>query len=316
MVFLLGAILPVQARETGIRVKKDGTIHTVPLERYVEGVLMGEVPADWPLEALKAQAVAVRTYTLFRKQTPRSRDYDLEATVNDQVFSSSREVPASVHEAVMQTRGELLKKEDLLVPAYFHSCCGGQTEDPAEVWGRWTPHAAKVVDSYCQACPYTHWEYKASKEDLQGLLRRLLADKNVDLSERWSLLVRERTAAHRVKTLVLKVGGLDYEIEAQKFRRTVGYSQLRSNWYDVVEDVEDIRFVGHGFGHGVGLCQWGAKGMAGAGFDYRAILQFYYPEAVIDGSASQAPQPEIPVDVSDVIDELMKNEEAEAVPAP
>ncbi|MDO8643468.1 MAG: SpoIID/LytB domain-containing protein, partial [bacterium] len=152
-----------------IAVQKDPLkVVTLPLEEYIQGVLQGEIPTDWPLEALKAQAVTARTYTLYRISHPANEEYDLETTVEDQVYKKSDEIPPSVQKAVQETAGEVLKKRGEIIPAFYHSCCGGITEDPAIIWGG--PSLKSVRDPNCLSCPNRSWEVEIGKERLREVL--------------------------------------------------------------------------------------------------------------------------------------------------
>ncbi|MDO8644134.1 MAG: SpoIID/LytB domain-containing protein, partial [bacterium] len=290
---LLGFPVTLRASSDGVKVKHDGAVHTVPLETYVEGVLMGEMPSDWPLEALKAQAVAARSYVLYRKQNPRNQDYDVQSTVHDQVYQSKK-VPELVHEAVLQTKGEILKSNGKILPGYFHSCCGGVTEEPSAVWGGPIEESVRVTDLSCSACPSVSWELTVPKSDLEFVLETLFLGQPLNFEGRWSLFVRERTASGRVKTFAWKNESQVLTFSAVNLRAKLGYERLKSTFLSVIEEEDSYRFEGKGFGHGVGLCQWGAKGMAEEGASYRDILSFYYPRVEL----SAPTQPEMEEEIS------------------
>ncbi|MBI1909536.1 MAG: SpoIID/LytB domain-containing protein [Deltaproteobacteria bacterium] len=263
----------------------------IELENYLLGVLAGEVPEDWPIEALKAQAVAARTYALYRRSNPRSELYDLETTVEDQVFKNpskghpSPKVSKRFRQAVAETAGEVLTSGEMptpeagLIPAYYHSCCGGQTEAASSVWGGLDSGLpAPIKDPYCKACPNFSWEERIPKAEITPLLFETEGEEG---KETMTLTIQNRDPAGRVQQLSIRQNGKSRLITANDFRRTVGYQRLKSSWFDFKEEEEAYIFSGHGSGHGVGLCQWGAKGMAERGFPYSEILKFYYPQAVI-----------------------------------
>ena len=254
-------------------------LNELPLEKYLIGLVHGEMNANWPREAIKAQVVAARTYALYRQQKRSDNKntlYDLETGTADQVYAGSQgSRDAIVEEAIAETKGEVLWFLGLY-PAYFHSCCGGQTETTDHAWGRQEASKA-VVDSYCANSPNHNWTLSFSTRELlqrlktHGLEGRLIKSIRVerfDNSPRNSFVSIETD-----KRILFLVAG--------DFRRILGYDQLKSTWFDVEQNHHQIIFKGTGYGHGVGLCQWGAKAMAEAGKTYREILDFYYPKAVV-----------------------------------
>ncbi len=247
----------------------------VPLERYVTGVLAGELYQDWPIEALKAQAVAARTYALYRKKNPRSDGVDLFADQNDQVFSKRTEHSPEVIEAVKETTGEVLVQNGEPFQAFFHSCCGGVIERADRVWPGLDspPPTTTHKDPFCENCPSRHWDLEIERSELTELMEK----GGISLDSDWSLEVAERDESGRVVRLLFRSSSGKNEISGTDFRRLVGNGRLKSTLFEVTELGESLIFSGKGFGHGVGLCQWGAKGMAEQGNNYRKILEFYYP---------------------------------------
>jgi stage II sporulation protein D len=260
----------VPSRGEPIRVGqvKDEELHLreIPLERYVAGVLEKEVHGGWPLEALKAQAVAARTYALYRKLKPRDTRFDVMADTTDQVFESDEGHSKLIVRAVLETEGETLQSGGKIFQAFFHSCCGGKSESANEVWAGAYPEPVTAIhdDPYCARCPPARWEHR------------------IDRGEFASVEVSERDASGRAKTvLVSPRSDKPRTLPAIAFRQLLGNTNLKSTLFDVVEGGDQIVFEGRGAGHGVGLCQWGAKGMAEQGNSYREILDFYYPGAEI-----------------------------------
>lgn len=246
------------------------------MEEYLLGVLAAEVPADWPLEALKAQAVAARSYALYRTRHPQTDGYDLEATVNDQLFQLHKVYSDQLVHAVRSTRGEILQWRDQSIPAFFHSCCGGYTEQASQVW-TWakdlTFYQAKA-DPYCGLCPDQGWEYRMTKDEMTLLLQmNRLAGGQVD-----HVILVSHEETKRVQQVAIITDAETIQLSGNRFRKLFGYDRVRSTVFNVLEFGDQLLFVGSGFGHGVGLCQWGAREMALKGKRYRQILQFYYPE--------------------------------------
>ncbi len=268
-------------------------VNELPLERYVAGVVGLEMDPAWPLEALKAQAVAARTYALHRRLARRRAAspaapagdgtyYDLETGVLDQMYGGADGEDPRAAEAVASTRGERLVGADgAPILAAFHSTAGGHTESAAEVWGRSLPYLAGRVCPYDRDSPVFAWRWTVPVEEVE---RRLVAG-GYPVRGLRRLEVADRTASGRARTLVAVADGGPITLPAVELRRLLGYGRLRSTSFEVDRDGDVLRFDGRGAGHGVGLCQWGARGMALTGHRYRAILGFYYPGARLATSA-------------------------------
>ncbi len=276
--------VPSSGRPVRVAKNSGGTVRRYPLERYLVGVLQKEVNANWPLEALKAQAVAARTYATYRLEHPRDGRFDVLSNTNDQAFESHSHPPRSIIRAVQETEGEILTDEGKAFEAFFHSCCGGHTESADAVWPGYhaSPLLVSQEDLSCHACPNEEWSFEMTREEL----KKILENPDRKLKRSWALTVGDLTASGRVRNLVMRSGQKRFVIDGSEFRKLVGYESLKSTLFTVTTNGESVVFEGHGFGHGVGLCQWGAKGMADHGSDYREILTFYYPGAILtDGKA-------------------------------
>lgn len=257
----------------------DGTltaVNVLPLEEYLVGLIAAEMSVDWPVEALKAQAVASRTYAVYQRDVRSSKwsnsIYDLESSVLDQVYDGSVKEDARVRGAVEATKGELIKKRGRAVKAFFHSACGGQTETALNVWGE-EKMFGTVRDPYCKRSPNSSWSYRIPKLELA--LR--LAKGGYPAEKIESMNIERRRNDPRAATVSIDTGGQTIFLQGSDLRRIIGYENVKSTWFDVKIDGDRVSFAGHGFGHGVGLCQWGAKAQAEAGKSYREILKFYYP---------------------------------------
>jgi stage II sporulation protein D len=267
-------------------------INEIDLEDYLRGVVPSEMPATWPREALMAQAVAARTYAVHSIAGSRARArsaYDLDATVHDQVYLGLSVETEATDSAVHSTVGQLLEYESSPIRAYFHSACGGITEIPENVWGGASAGAGRgfvyrhVVDTWCAASPHSAWRSEFSLGDLRKRLAR------ISLREILSLSADTRNESGRVKSFsvegTLRTSRVAVEtVRGQEFRMLLGAGRIRSLRLELAQEQDSWVFTGSGWGHGVGLCQWGARGMAEAGFDYRRILANYYP-----GSTLRAP---------------------------
>lgn len=261
----------------------------MPLEKYLERVVSSEVPGDWPLEALKAQAVAARSYAVARlsEKSIQAGDTWLESNVIDQVFDFDRRHERAA-EAVQATAGEILVDRStdagpqLAVKAHFHSDCGGRTDDPKAIWGSGQVRTngfrkSSVADTACANNGRSQWRYVATLADLtERLSARAGLPKGFKIA---NLEVDHRTAGGRALTLrLLSSEQSTVLLPGEKLRSILGYSEIRSTLFNVKRRGDRLEFNGRGYGHGAGLCQWGAKRLALDGKSHQEILSHYYPD--------------------------------------
>jgi stage II sporulation protein D len=248
-------------------------INELGLEDYTKAVVGEEVSQSWPMEALKAQAVVARTYAMFKKRKAACGDYDLCSTVNSQVFNGGAKEKERPSQAARATEGEVLSFDGELVETLYHSSCGGKTEDSGEVWD-WSEPYLKSQDCSCaKQSPYASWRKTISVSEIEDALK----SGGHPTEGVASITVAERSKTGRAKTVRVKADTGGATLKGGDFRRIVGYSKLPSTFFDVERDGDSFVFTGKGSGHGVGLCQWGAKVMAEEGKGYREILEHYYP---------------------------------------
>ncbi|NBD14055.1 MULTISPECIES: SpoIID/LytB domain-containing protein [Corallococcus] len=240
-------------------------INVIPLEDYLAAVLGSEMPVSFPLEALKAQAVAARTYALQKKLDSYGAAFHMGSSVLHQVYGGVNREDAKTRAAVEATRGEVLTYDLAPIEAYFHASCGGHTESGQDALQRNLPYL-RPVDCPCGKLPASRWSATLSEAELRKALK----------SSPEGLRVTGRTSTHRVTRVTLKDGTV---VDGVLFRRKLGYTRLKSLDFDVEASGKDYVFTGRGFGHGAGLCQWGAKAFADQGRTYREILSHYYPGA-------------------------------------
>jgi stage II sporulation protein D len=259
----------LSARNGGIRV-----VEVVPLEEYVAAVLSREAPPSFLPEALAALAVSVRTYTLLAVASPRDPDYDVVAGVEDQVFEGVENVGPVFRAAAEETRGEVLYYKGGLARTVYHSTCGGMTESAEDAWGKDIPYLRSVVCNDCRESPAWRWEYGMGRAE--GV--RIAIALGVRAGDDLGFAVAGRTRTGRASRMRVTSGGVAREVKASMFRRTAGYALVKSLWIEIVPAGGGWRITGKGYGHGVGMCQWGANGMAKRGARYREILARYYLE--------------------------------------
>ena len=246
----------------------------LPLESYLEGVVNGEIDSSWPMEAVKAQVVAARSYALFRMRGEGTL-YDLKTDVSDQVYAGLRSEDSRAGEAVRLTRGQALTRDGSPIEAFYHASCGGRTSSAQEVWGIVQPSLPGVVCGACDDAPYARWNLSLDRGRITEAIRTLYPR----VSSPKSLGIHRRTTDGRVLTLYVETADGRVLVDAGDFRKVIGYRQLPSTRFSLGMAGERIVLTGEGYGHGVGLCQWGTRGGALAGMDYRQILSKYYPGA-------------------------------------
>jgi len=259
----------------------DGTlaaVNEVPLEDYLVGVLLAESNERWPLEALRAQAIVSRTYAVYHRLINAAKPYHIVASTAHQQFVGRVAATSPAWAAVQETTGQILRWEGELFPAFYHTDSGGYTEDPRTVFAaRNIPGLRPVVCPFSTGSPHYSWSLDLRLADLSEALRR----NHVGVGTVRSIEVSERTASLRATVVTVRGSSGVTRLRGNDFRRMVGYDTLKSTLFAVAVDGEVARFAGRGYGHGVGMCQWGAKGMAEQGATARQILAFYYPGAVL-----------------------------------
>lgn len=252
-------------------------VGVMPLDEYIVGVLASEMPLGWPLETLKAQAVAARSYTLAVMNERKNKAYHLESSVLDQVF---RHVMAEDEndvkikkalQAVRETEGvKLYGPDNRVLKAFYHADCGGKTTTAKNVWSAGV-NTGTAVDASCPTSPSAQWTLKVRKEDLA---RKLHTAPIAKIS-----LIRTPADSRVEMVKVAMNDGQEKKINANEFRQALGFQDLRSTLFDMHSHDDEYVFTGRGFGHGVGLCQWGSRAMGLQGKSFAQILKHYYPLA-------------------------------------
>ncbi|NCO67491.1 MAG: cell division protein [Nitrospirae bacterium CG_4_10_14_0_8_um_filter_41_23] len=270
-----GDLLVMGSRYTGnIDVwKGEGGIYLInelPIEDYVKDVVVAEVGSNWDMEALKAQAVISRTYAVYQKKINGDSIYHIVSSVLNQVYKGNNP-NVRVAYAVAETSGEILTFDNRAIEAFYHSTCGGKTENPEDVFGKSYPYL-KSVESNCEISPYSTWEKRIEITEIE---------KALNLSGIKEISIKSYTSTKRVKQLdIINNSGI-ITINATDLRKALGWSRLPSTNFSVTRDGDSMIFKGKGYGHGVGLCQWGALQMAREGKNYKEILSFFYPGTII-----------------------------------
>lgn len=248
-------------------------INEVPLEDYLVGLINCEISSQWPIEAVKAQAVIARTYALYQKQARKGAPYHLESSVLDQVYEGCDIEDSRAARGVKETAGEVLTFDGAIIQAFYHSSCGGRTEAAENVWGFPVQYMQGVECKYCVNTPSVRWSQTLSLSRLEAAMRNA-GNKVTGLRD---IRVVRRNKSGRIVELLLDSDQGRVSVSGVNFRKAIGYSVIKSTNFDLKLSGDDVIFSGTGYGHGVGLCQWGSKNRAMEGFSYREILSYYYP---------------------------------------
>jgi stage II sporulation protein D len=253
-------------------------VNEVALEEYVVGVLRAETPERFPAEALRAQAIAARTYAAYHRLLGEGKPFHIIASTAHQQFFGRVPPGSPMWDAVSATAGQVLRWEGEVFPAFYHAESGGYTEDPRNVFASANMPALKAVRCEFSAnSPHFYWNLDLKLADLAEILRR----QGLAVGTVRGIEVIERTPSLRAITVSVRGSHGIVRLRGNDFRRMVGYDTLKSTLFAVAVDRGTAHFSGRGYGHGVGMCQWGAKGMAEHGYTAGQIVNFYYPGAVL-----------------------------------
>jgi stage II sporulation protein D len=259
------------------------------LEDYLKSVVPSEMPPRWPKEAIKAQAIISRTYAMYRMAMHSNKPYDVRDDVFSQVYGGKSAEDRRVSNIIQQTQGLVLVSNDSsLLPSFFHALCGGRTENAMQIWGGRPIRALEGIEcNFCEEAPRFLWSAEFTPFKISSLL-----DKNgIRISGIESIEVDGRTSSGRARNVLIRYAGRrERVISAAGFRLMLGPNILRSTKFSIKKQGDGFIFNGQGWGHGVGLCQWGAYFMARQGYTVEQILQHYYPfSSIVPSSEALLP---------------------------
>ncbi len=255
-------------------------VNTIGIEKYLTSVVGSEMPHRWPLEALKAQSIASRTYAL--KKTGNDL-YDIDSTQIDQVYNGLESKTYKTNKAVNNTRSLVILHKNKLINALFHSSSGGMTENSEDVWRNKYPYLISVKD-FDQNNPKMYWKKIFSDKELQILFPKIGGIKGVE--------ILDITKTGRVKNIKLigNYGSLDFSGTNLRKKMRLKSTLFRFKFITDNNQKENkktkklndsLLITGMGSGHGVGMSQWGAKDLAKRGYKAKNILKHYYKEIQI-----------------------------------
>lgn len=246
-------------------------LNLVELESYLISVVPSEMPASWPQEALKAQAVCARTYVLREMIGRKNKAWDVDTSTNTQVYKGvAKENPKSTA-AVEETSGLILVFNGTPIQSFFHSNSGGVTEDPKNVWGNSVDYLTSIRSDYDKVGDNYAWEEKIKISQMDYLLSPL------GIGQIQDILVVNRFPSARVEAVEVQGSNGTKQIKGVEFRKLMGATKLRSTRFGIRKEDETTFYIkGLGSGHGVGLSQWGSYGMAKENKNFTEILSYYY----------------------------------------
>ena len=271
-----------QINEKGYRgyilVRKNGNnleiINILSLEKYLYGVIKLEISPKWDLSTLCAQAIAARTYA-FRKLWKEA--LPITNLSQHQAYGGIEAEDPWCTIAVDLTKGEILTYQGEPINALFHACSGGNITSSEQVWGQNYPYLRGHEDSFSNSSPYQKWTVRISRDKLEKMLQMA----NFQLKQIKALNIIKKDASGRAKSILIVSNDDSQSLSGEKLREIIGFNILRSTLFKVKKEKNEFIFQGQGWGHGVGMSQWGAEKMGKMGYTTEEILQFYYPKTKI-----------------------------------
>ncbi|WP_159426175.1 SpoIID/LytB domain-containing protein [Desulfolucanica intricata] len=262
-------------------------INELSLEEYLYGVVPGEMPSDWPFEALKAQSVAARSYVLRQMGTYSAQGFDVLSDQYSQVYRGYDHETSSTNRAVEETAGMVATYLDKPINAFYHSSSGGYTENSEDVWQDKLPYIRWKEDPYDQNNKHYGWKVTFTQEELLALLEK----SGLQWIEVTDIEVLEYTASGK-RMRKVELSGINQDekpaveqyFNADGVRNAFGLKSSPSKLekeFDEDKKLIRVTFKGDGWGHGLGMSQYGARAMAQDGYTFSDILQYYYTDIEI-----------------------------------
>lgn len=258
--------------------EETGNISKVPIEEYIVGVVAGEMPSNFELEALKAQSVAARSYVMVQMERNVKKDYDVVDTVKNQVYldksylmsvwkESYTEKINKIKKAVLETKGEYISYGGKVAEALFFSTSPGKTENSEDVFTNKVAYLRSVESAWDEISPVYTTNTTYTLKEFYNLL-------NLDYNEKLNIEITKKTSTGRIKKI---------KINGKELTGSYVYSKLKlkSTFFEIIKEGNKMIVKSKGYGHGVGMSQYGAQGMAIKGYNYQDILKHYYTDIEI-----------------------------------
>lgn len=259
-------------------IKKDNgkllVINCLDMDSYLYGVLYHEVSHRWPAECLKAQAIVARTFALQQLKDNKAQAYDLRCDIYSQVYGGRTGEKWSTTHAVDATRGKVLTFNGDIFPAYYHATCSGYTEDASNLWKVDIKPLKGVPCNFCGHSKHYRWRKEIPLTKVEAALNS--GGYKIGRISSASVLLRNRSGRND-KIEFKDSSGSSVTLTGKDFRHLIGPNDVRSTKFDIEIKGANLILNGMGWGHGVGMCQWGAFGMSQRGKKCETILKYYYP---------------------------------------
>lgn len=306
-------------------------INYIKLNEYLYGVVAKEISSTWPIESIKAQAVAARNYAIIYMGKNTYSGYDLDDTQNNQAYEGYGLEKTIINKAVDETKNIVVKYKGKIVPTYYHSTSGGHTENSENIWENYVGYLRGVEDYFSLGSPNDSWELILKKEEIDQILK----ENEYDIGSVENIKILESSEYGRVLQLLIQGTKDSIVFNKGKARLVFGTRKLKSNWFDIYSDADvcvfnpdtneieksrinnmsilsedkkskskknnkkyyvmdgeqikaipnnanEYTILGRGWGHGLGMSQWGSKTMAEQGYSYKEILSHYYTDITIE----------------------------------
>jgi stage II sporulation protein D len=275
--------------------KNSCAVNKLSIETYLSGVVPFEIPTGLEeyREAVFAQTVAARSYALYRMSNPAKESFDVYADVRDQVYNGLKKKTTLSEQAIRESRGQVLLNQGVPVFSQYHSTCGGILanieHNKIEIYPDSIHKDLTQYEYNCTLSPYYRW---MEIRDAETIFQNLKDEYNLDMATanrlletgfKFNIKIVDRSLFGRVEKLEIQLPDKTLDVPGYRIRRLLASSDgtpLRSNLFFLLKtdgSADKIYIIGAGYGHGKGMCQWGAIGMALKNVSYQDILNFYYP---------------------------------------
>lgn len=262
--------------------EKITAINEIDIDHYLYGILPKEVGFSWPLETLKAQAIVSRTFALKNLKRHESEGFNLCNEVHCQVFGGLEGEKPETNIAVDQTHNEVLIYKKDIINSFFFANCGGRTETSYSVWegGNPLPYLQSIRCKYCSKSKHFEWKSFISQKEISEILKKKYPKIQEPIQ---SIKIKNKSKSGRVTYLQIQHANGKIQIKSAHFRQYLGAEKIKSTLItSIKKNKNGFNFNGKGWGHGVGFCQDGAKGLGDKGKNYKQILKHYFPKASIE----------------------------------
>lgn len=269
-------------------------VNIIDENSYIHSILVNEMPSSWHKEALKAQAVVTRSYIRKNMGRHKDRGYDFCDITHCQVYKGKTLSKNAVKYAVTETNNEILQNNKKVIEALYHSTCGGNTANNEDIWINNEPIAYlrgvpckvnKINECFCSKSPHFKWNFSINIRKLEETLKKTFKPNSEETGKLMNIIIQDVSDSGRVRKVNLIFQNQSFSITGYDFYlalgRNLGWHLLKSTCFIIKNRGNEYVFSGKGLGHGLGMCQWGAKAMAESGIQYKDILKHYFANSEI-----------------------------------